>query len=364
MRQRSQEQKQLFDIKVEKLYSDFMDVITDLQNQQQIHHHMMLYNEKIENDRLRKEHGLNLKLAKDEENLKLQIKQVEHEIENKAIKNLDRDAILDVQINEEIEKSVQLVSSIEQEKNFLQQLEEEKLQLLEDLKAKGIDFYAVKEQVGGIQNENPHHQQSSQLVKRVDFSTGKKSQPELTWDSSVVNIDRYRTMNSFNPSSNIKSASKPPLNMSHSKKKSNLKSMDSEIRSLKQEKIVVQDQIQQLNEEEDLINFDERQVRFSQVQAEKNAKIQEDDIKQYMRNCNRLIRESSKIKSQAKKLEKSVDKGLKKGKDQSRMILLLREKNKRLKRKLQSEQKKYDQYEKILEDNIHLKDEILAMENQ
>lgn len=147
MLNRNLEQKQKFDIKVEQLYSDFMNIITELQEQQQIHHHMILYNQKIEKDRLRKEKGLDLKLAKDEENLKLQIRQVETQIQNQAIKNMNRDAILDAQINEEIEKSVHLVSSIEQEKKLLEELESEKQELLKDLCSKGIDFYRVKSQI-------------------------------------------------------------------------------------------------------------------------------------------------------------------------------------------------------------------------
>jgi predicted nucleic acid-binding Zn-ribbon protein len=83
-----------------------------------------------------------------------------------------------------------------------------------------------------------------------------------------------------------------------------------------------------------------------------------------MKKCNKLIRESAKIKSQAQNLEKSVEKQVKKSKDKSRMILLLREKNTRLRKKLGAEQKKFDQYESILEGNIELKEEILALEDQ
>jgi predicted nucleic acid-binding Zn-ribbon protein len=112
-----------------------------------------------------------------------------------------------------------------------------------------------------------------------------------------------------------------------------------------------------------MVNFSERKVTFSEQKPSPKFGTNEQGLKKYMRDCNRLIRESAKIKSQAQNLEKSIDKGIKKGKDKSRMILLLREKNKRLKRKLKGEQLKFDQYEKILEDNIELKDEIRALES-
>jgi hypothetical protein len=106
-----------------------------------------------------------------------------------------------------------------------------------------------------------------------------------------------------------------------------------------------------------MINFDERRVRFSQMEGN-TPTANEQDLKEYIKNCNRLIRDSSKIKSMASELEKSVEKGEKKGQDKSRMILLLSEKNKRLKDKLETEKKKYEDYEALLENNMGLKEEI------
>ena len=94
MRQRKIETQQKFDNQTEQLYSDFIDVINELQNQQQIHKHMLLYNQKLENDqiRLKDKNGLQ---TQEEQNLRLQIEQVSHEIRNKAVKNMDINRVLE-----------------------------------------------------------------------------------------------------------------------------------------------------------------------------------------------------------------------------------------------------------------------------
>ena len=77
-----------------------------------------------------------------------------------------------------------------------------------------------------------------------------------------------------------------------------------------------------------------------------------------MRKCNQLVKESVKIKQQSMQLESEIEESLRTNQDKSRMIILLREKNKKLKSKLAEHQTKFQQYEQMLEQNIQLREKI------
>lgn len=106
----------------------------------------------------------------------------------------------------------------------------------------------------------------------------------------------------------------------------------------------------------------ERKVRFSQHRNGDQVEASESDARDYMRKCNQLVSESTKIKQQSVELESEIEKGLKSNEDKSRMIILLREKNKKLKSKLKEHQDKFQQYEEMLEHNIKLKERIESLQ--
>lgn len=86
--------------------------------------------------------------------------------------------------------------------------------------------------------------------------------------------------------------------------------------------------------------------------------IQDSNARDYMRQYNSLVRESSKIKEQPSAAELGFEENGKNYDDRSRKIILLREKNKKLKLKLKDHEEKYQQYEHMLENNIQLREKI------
>lgn len=293
------------------------------------------------------------------------------------------DASLQGQIEEEIERSVALVSSIEDEKRLILELEQEKARLLaEQHQDQEIDADASSK----IQSPYPKSRSisaqnslKSNLLKKVDFDQGKSenSPRKINWDGSLVNIDPYRADNIFKPnfgsteerkykseviSKPLELKHKLPSHTSIDEKKAQINMLENEIKAAELEKELLVFQDGQLEGRGDELEMLERKVRFSQNQNTEPDSLQETSIRDYMKKCNQLVKESSKIKEKKEVLESEIESGLKTNEDKSRMIMLLREKNRQLKTKLQVHQQKFEQYEQILEHNIKLKERINSMQ--